>query len=1237
MIETRAITNPFPGLRPFETEEYRLFFGREGQADALIARLGRSRFLAVVGTSGSGKSSLVRAGLLPALRGGMMAGAGAGWRIAVMRPGNDPLGNLARALAEDGVLEEAGGGLPRAESEAVIEAALRRGSLGLVEATRQARLPEHEELLVVVDQFEELFRFRAARAATSTDDDASAFVKLLLEAARQREAPVYVVLTMRSDFLGDCAQFQGLPEAINDGQYLIPRMTRDERRVAVVGPVRVARARMSEPLVNRLLNDVGDNPDQLPILQHALMRTWDYWTAHRRDSEPIGLSDYEAIGTMSAALSLHADEAWGELPDERGRRVAEILFKALTERGADNREIRRPTRLREICEMAEASEAEVAAVVEVFRREGRSFLMPPAGVALTPDTVIDISHESLIRNWQRLKDWVAEEAQSARIYRRLAEAAVLHREGEEGLLQDPGLQIALDWREKSRPNAAWGRRYHPEFDAAVAYLEESRAARDAAAEERERRQQEELERERRERAQAEAFAAAQARAARRLRALMVALVVILLLALGTAAFAVAASRTASAERARAQTEELRAEEAARNAKVEQLRAEQAAREVSEGAARLKQEKDKSDELARNLSAEKEKTDKALASEKAAVEAQKKALAAQQLATEQAKEQTRKAKQNAIRLAASMDRSTAHLLGVAAFLRGDYEDADADFRLALDRLKDEERLLTEPPGPEDEKKFLAAESAQSKDFQQLLINYVRSSVLVSRGATQRQLGSHEDAVKSYSQAVQLLRDSDLKVRQVGGAEATVDAQWSLFDAVHGLAHAYHELADSRSKAGDMDVADYKKAEENYKAAVELQEKLLKGEQESRLAGGYENIARLYRDLGRYDEAEPYYKRILEIRAKQPESPEYVSTLKEVADFYSGQNKYDQAASFLETAARPLRGVYNAEAERELADIYGELAGAYLGQKDETKAKAAAQLARILQSLALRPSGDEEGFLNDLEAVGDAYVNLEEYGAAEEPYETLIKTLPSRSSGAAADDAAPVRLTQKLASLYRKLKQYDKAESAYRDLIKFFEDRKGDTARLAEVQAQLASLYADEMNKPAEAEQLFNRALATFAAEQGAMMSWADEDETYTALIDLYRRQNRGAELEQAFDRRLQALDKHYAEFTTGRYYRSPQATPFIAEYAKAAGEAAGLYLERKNTAQAEAAYRRAFDASQRVFKRIYNGKTLGGMVSTLEEYRALLGELKKPDEASKVAALIDEINAWLEQMRQQQAQ
>src|SRR5438874_3069352 len=625
MIQSKEITNPFPGLRPFETDEYRLFFGREGQSDELIARLQRSHFLAVVGTSGSGKSSLVRAGLLPALRGGMMAGAGSGWRIAIMRPGSDPIGNLAATLAEEDVLSEAGGGLPPAEAEAVIEATLRRGSLGLVNAARQARLAEHEKLLLVVDQFEELFRFRVARAAASTEDDASAFVKLLLEAARQQELSIYVVPTMRSDFLGDCAQFQGLPEAINDGQYLIPRMTRDERRFAITGPVGVKRCKITEPLVNRLMNDVGDNPDQLPILQHALMRTWDYWAAHRRNGEPIGLDQYEAVGTMSDALSKHADEAFDELPDERSRQIAEVLFKSLTERGADNREIRRPTCLKDICDIANATPLEVGAVIEVFRAPGRSFLMPPAGVALLPETVIDISHESLIRNWNRLKGWVRDEADSARIYRRLAGSATDYHAGAGGLLDDVTLQYVLRWREKSKPDWAWGVRYHPDFNTAMGYLEESTLNRDARIEA-------EQERERKERETAQAFAEKQARSAHRMRRLTAALCVMLLFALGTAGYALHAKVESKRNELAAQKSEGEArvsQSAALNAKEEALKSKRDAERLAEG---LKKEKEQTLALAGDLDKKKKEAEKALASEKNALTSEKDALQAQMLAT-----------------------------------------------------------------------------------------------------------------------------------------------------------------------------------------------------------------------------------------------------------------------------------------------------------------------------------------------------------------------------------------------------------------------------------------------------------------------------------------------------------------------------------------------------------------------------------------------------------------------------
>src|SRR5262249_34016296 len=152
-----------------------------------------------------------------------------------------------------------------------------------------------------------------------TDEKAVAFVNLLVEAAASPHR-IHVVITMRSDFLGDCAQFFGLPEAINRGQYLVPRMSRDERRSAIAGPVAVAGGEISPILLTRLVNDVGDNPDQLSILQHALNRTWAEWQ-RQGGMGAMDLGHYEAIGTMTHALDYHAEKAYGELTGEQQKAV----------------------------------------------------------------------------------------------------------------------------------------------------------------------------------------------------------------------------------------------------------------------------------------------------------------------------------------------------------------------------------------------------------------------------------------------------------------------------------------------------------------------------------------------------------------------------------------------------------------------------------------------------------------------------------------------------------------------------------------------------------------------------------------------------------------------------------------------------------------------------------------------------------------------------------------------------
>lgn len=492
-------TAPYPGLRPFYRHEGDIFFGREEQTDQLLRRLQETRFLAVVGPSGCGKSSLVRAGMIAGLETGYMADAGSRWRIAEMRPGHRPLRALAATLLESADLFPRLGDAPAS----LVEAALRRGPRGLIELLDGSPIDDGTNLLLLVDQFEEIFRYRRE----GDTDEAEAFVSLLLATAREPGLPVYVVLTMRSDFLGDCAVFAGLPEALNESLFLTPRMTREQCRRAIMGPARVFRGEVDEVLVASLLNELDPEPDQLPVLQHTLMRLWTRAGGappSQGAPEPVprygavaprklDLDGYRSIGGLQSALSKHLDETYGEL-DTPAREIARPLFTLLTERGANRRDVRRPVRMEEVMELTGAPLDRVARVVEAFRRPDRSFLTPPAGTPLLPDTVIDISHESLIRQWHQLTLWVDKEAASAAMYRRLAESARLWDRNETGLLRIPELSLAVEWRNVEGPTVVWAARYGTprEFTLTMQYLRESEVAHYDAERAEHRRQLKEL-------------------------------------------------------------------------------------------------------------------------------------------------------------------------------------------------------------------------------------------------------------------------------------------------------------------------------------------------------------------------------------------------------------------------------------------------------------------------------------------------------------------------------------------------------------------------------------------------------------------------------------------------------------------------------------------------------------------------------------------------------------------------
>ena len=477
-----SLGEPYPGLRPFRRDEAHIFFGRETTIDDMVERLAAHHFLAVTGLSGSGKSSLARTGLLDALDRGLLVEAGSLWRIADFRPGGDPLARLAEALLATTASDAS------AENRALTEAKLAQGPLGLVQVLDEIKFPATTNLLVLVDQFEEIFRYRKGAAR----DDVDAFVAMLLASANQRKRPIYVVITMRSDFLGECAQFANLAETINHGQFHTPRLTRDQCRQAIEEPARVYGGCVEEALVTRLLNDIGGNPDQLPLLQHVLMLLWQRARGRTADVQPLlTLADYESLGGVGAmgleadaavdaetrgsngALSDHADRVLAELTSEQ-QRLAQILFRALTESdSAGDRAVRRPVSLAHAAAIADVPVENLLPVIEAFRASGRSFLMPLAPEPLKPETVLDISHESLIRQWIKLRRWVRDEYQSAEAYRGIERNAKRWKNGVGNLLMSLDLHAAVQWRKAEHPNAAWAQRYGGAFDQVTEFLRAS--------------------------------------------------------------------------------------------------------------------------------------------------------------------------------------------------------------------------------------------------------------------------------------------------------------------------------------------------------------------------------------------------------------------------------------------------------------------------------------------------------------------------------------------------------------------------------------------------------------------------------------------------------------------------------------------------------------------------------------------------------------------------------------------
>jgi WD40 repeat protein/DNA-binding SARP family transcriptional activator len=407
--------NPYKGLRPFLQTDATDFFGREALVEQLVARMGetgqRARFLAVVGPSGSGKSSVVRAGVLPALRAGSLPGSDR-WFVVEMLPGAYPFEELEAALLKIAV-----------NPPASLLEQLERDDHGLLRAARRVLPDDDSELLIVIDQFEELF--------TLVEDEARRFrfLAMLDAAVGDPRSRVRVVITLRADFYDRPLLYGGFGDLLAARTQAVPPLSAEELERAIAAPVERLGIALEPQLVGEMVAEVLDQPGALPLLQYALTELFDH-----RVGSVVPTSAYREIGGVSGALARRAEELYAALTAAEQKAARQLFLRLVTvgEQGAED--TRRRVLLAEVTSL-EGDRAVMEAVVDAY---GPHRLLSFDRDPVTRGPTVEVAHEALPREWSRLRGWIEGAREDVRMHRRLdAAAAEWTRSGE-----DPGFLLA---------------------------------------------------------------------------------------------------------------------------------------------------------------------------------------------------------------------------------------------------------------------------------------------------------------------------------------------------------------------------------------------------------------------------------------------------------------------------------------------------------------------------------------------------------------------------------------------------------------------------------------------------------------------------------------------------------------------------------------------------------------------------------------------------------------------------
>jgi WD40 repeat protein/energy-coupling factor transporter ATP-binding protein EcfA2 len=411
---------PYKGLRYFDVADAAYFHGREILTDKLLDRvkIGKGNFLAVLGASGSGKSSLVRAGLLYKLQQGQHLSGSEKWQICIFIPGSHPLQNLAEVFV-DGTATTA-----RAEQLKIAEAAVAEGATGLTRLIRASLAPR---TMVFIDQFEEMFTL----CQSSTDREQ--FFACLLGTLTQTGDKLCIVLAMRADFFGKCTEqeYCGLAEMMQSHLINVKPMTAQELERAIREPAKSVGIKVEENLVKQILTDLGvtddfsnvetniaREPGSLPLLEFTLEQLWQY-----RELDRLTLNTYVRLGGVKKTLEKYANEVYQSLQPEELKSIAKQIFLNLTQLGEGTEDTRRRVLKKDLITSRQSADL----VNEVVSKLSTARLIVTDRLQARSDSeegeIVEVAHEALIRYWGELKKWVSVNRDAIRVARKIEDAA----------------------------------------------------------------------------------------------------------------------------------------------------------------------------------------------------------------------------------------------------------------------------------------------------------------------------------------------------------------------------------------------------------------------------------------------------------------------------------------------------------------------------------------------------------------------------------------------------------------------------------------------------------------------------------------------------------------------------------------------------------------------------------------------------------------------------------------------